>query len=252
MLRVMGGGVRQTPGPTMADLVKCIPTVRSAVASILRIRLTKVRAKKKRPASVKVSAALAGSAFCIVRDEFLVTAHHLFNDGKPRDPADRFYAFVVPQNDDKAHHFPVTGFPLEDPAHDLAVLELGCCSEPNVHIEPLPVTFAPQPDGERVITVGFPAPEIAALYVNENGDYKGGSFFLKSHANEGIVSARYDLGGLPVYELNVGWHHGESGGPIARLSDPVAGLLHHAAVSGRQIPPRDSCRTSSWVGSQSD
>jgi len=36
------------------------------------------------------------------------------------------------------------------------------------------------------------------------------------------VSAQYPLGSLLVYELNVGWHHGESGGPVARLGDPSA------------------------------
>ena len=51
--------------------------------------------------------------------------------------------------------------------------------------------------------------------------WSGGEFFLKSHANEGIVSAQYDMGGMRFYELNVGWHHGESGGPILRLDDPV-------------------------------
>jgi hypothetical protein len=37
----------------------------------------------------------------------------------------------------------------------------------------------------------------------------------KSHANEGIISAKYEMGIKTIYELNVGWHHGESGGPIA-------------------------------------
>jgi hypothetical protein len=84
------------------------------------------------------------------------------------------------------------------------------------------VSFAAQQDGARVLTVGFPAPEILGLNIDAQGNYVGGQFFLKSHANEGILSAQYLLGQLPVYEFNVGWHHGESGGPVVRLEDPIA------------------------------
>jgi hypothetical protein len=77
-------------------------------------------------------------------------------------------------------------------------------------------------DGTRVITVGYPAPEIVGIKVDSQWNYGGGEFFLKSHANEGIVSAQYRIGGVFIYELNVGWHHGESGGPIAALEDPPA------------------------------
>ena len=34
--------------------------------------------------------------------------------------------------------------------------------------------------------------------------------------------AHYDLGPLPIYELNVTWHNGESGGPIVALGDSPA------------------------------
>jgi hypothetical protein len=84
------------------------------------------------------------------------------------------------------------------------------------------VTFAAQQDGSRVLTVGFPAPEVRGLNIDSQGNYIGGQFFLKSHANEGILSAQYLLGQLQMYEFNVGWHHGESGGPVLRLDDPVA------------------------------
>jgi hypothetical protein len=49
----------------------------------------------------------------------------------------------------------------------------------------------------------------------------GGQFFLKGHANEGIVSAQYEMGGAWHFEFNVGWHHGESGGPVFR-QEPLA------------------------------
>ena len=98
-----------------------------------------------------------------------------------------------------------------------------------VNIPALPLSFAQQPDGSRVITVGFPAPQIVNAKVDANGNYLGGEFFLKSHANEGIVSAQYAINGEPFYELNIGWHHGESGGPIVALSDPPAAfsLMQH-------------------------
>ena len=80
----------------------------------------------------------------------------------------------------------------------------------------------------HVITMGFPAPEIAA---NPNVDAQGhhrSQFFLKSHANEGIVSATYSIGATLVYEFNVGWHHGESGGAVAALEDqPAVFTMQH-------------------------
>jgi len=86
----------------------------------------------------------------------------------------------------------------------------------------VPVSFAPRPDGSRVLTVGYPAPIIAGVNVDAQGNYLGGQFFLKSHANEGIVSAQYAENAVLAYEFNVGWHHGESGGPVAELTDQPA------------------------------
>lgn len=53
--------------------------------------------------------------------------------------------------------------------------------------------------------------------MDPNGNLRGGEFFLKSHANEGIISGQFDVNGIRTYELNIGWHHGESGGPIVRM-----------------------------------
>ena len=214
----------------MADLKTAIPTVRDAVAAVLRIRMTRPETVKKgklRPAQFQ--AALSGSAFCCAGDRYLVTAFHVLNGGEPRNHADKFYAFVVPGNGDAAFHFPVIAFPVERPDVDIAVLEIGPCATAGVHIPAVPVSFAPRDDGTRVLTVGYPAPEIVGLNVDPQGDYRGGQFFLKSHANEGIVSARYAVGGVLFYELSVGWHHGESGGPVAALEDrpAVFSLVQH-------------------------
>jgi len=207
----------------MPSLSTSIAVAREAVAAVLRIHVARpatVKKGKARPA--KVGANLAGSAFCVLADRYLVTAHHILNGGKPRDPKDRFYAFTVPQNGGPAFHFPVTGFPLEDAAQDLAIIEIGPCATEGIHIPQLPIAFAAPQDGTRVLTVGFPAPQIASLNVDAQFNYLGGQFFLKSHANEGIVSAQYDLGGALFFELNVGWHHGESGGPIIRFDEELA------------------------------
>lgn len=213
----------------MTDMMTAIPIVRESVAAILRIHMTRpetVKKGKKRPAQFSCS---FGSAFCVLSDRYLVTAFHVLNQGQPRNPDDRFYAFTVPANGGEAFHFPVVGFPVERPNLDLAVLEMGACATAGVHMPALPVSFTPRPDGTRVVTAGYPAPEIQSINVDPQGNYGGGQFFLKSHANEGIVSAQYVIGNALLYELNVGWHHGESGGPVMSIEDqPVTfSLMQH-------------------------
>lgn len=225
----------------MSDLITAIPRLRESVAAVLRIRLTRpATVKKGKPKPAQFQALLGGTAFCVVPERFVVTAFHVLNGGQPRNPNDRFYALVVPGNGDPAFHFPVIGFPLERPDIDVAVLELGPCATAGVPLPAVPVSFSPQPDGTRVITLGFPAPEIVGLRLDDQGAFLGGELFLKSHANEGIVSARYSSSGIHVYELNVGWHHGESGGPIATLAPAVFSLMQqyrniqspHGVVAG--------------------
>jgi hypothetical protein len=201
----------------MSQLVEAIRVVRGSTVAVLRIHMDRpeaVEAGEVPPGQVICS---FGSGFCIAENRLVATAHHLLNGGRDRDPGDRFYALVVPENGDQAFHYPVIGFPLELPELDFAVLELGECSSPAVRLPALPVSFDTVPDGTAVITVGYPSPEIAGINVDKDLNYLGGQFFLKSHANEGIVAAQYDFGGRHMYELNVGWHHGESGGPIATV-----------------------------------
>jgi hypothetical protein len=213
----------------MSHLVHAIPTVRRSVVSILRIHKAQPLAAQKADGVQAQFNCSFGSGFCVSDDRFLVTAHHVLNDGNPRDPADRFYAFIVPYNGEPAYHFPVTGFRLERPELDLAVLEMGASDTPGIHLPALPVSFDPMPDGAPVVTVGYPSPEITSINIDAELNYRGGSFFLKSHANEGIVAAQYLLGSKRMYELNVGWHHGESGGPIASATrEPVVfALMQH-------------------------
>src|SRR5207247_1133867 len=123
----------------MSDLVTAIPTVRESVTAILRLRVVKAEVVKKgkaRPATI--GAALAGSAFCVAADRYLVTAFHILNDGKAREARDKFYAFVVPQNGDHAFHFPIVSFPVERPDLDIAILEVGPCGTAGVHMPAIP------------------------------------------------------------------------------------------------------------------
>jgi V8-like Glu-specific endopeptidase len=172
---------------------------------------------------------MAGSAFCVVKDKYVLTAQHILNGGKVRNLNDKFFAIVVPQNGDPAYHIPIISFPLERQDLDMAVLKLGACTESGIHMTALPVSFNSYPDGTPVITVGFPSPELTQVNVDAAGDYQGGKMFLKSHANTGIISAQYSMGQVLHYELNVGWHHGESGGPIVTASDnpAVFSLMQH-------------------------
>lgn len=204
------------------ELTSAVPVLRDSAVAILRIHTKRAAFKKKgkeHPAEFTLS---FGSGFCVVADRHVVTAHHIFNDGKPRIEKDKFYVFVVPGNGEPAYHFPVVGFPLERPDLDLAVVEIGPCATDGIHIPAIPVTFSRQVDGARAVTVGYPAPEVHAANIDPDGNFFGGQFFLKSHANEGIISAQYPLGALHVYELNIGWHHGESGGLIACIDDVPA------------------------------
>ena len=204
------------------SLSSAIATVRESVVAIFRYRETRPQTtikRKVRPAQFNVG---WGSGFCVVADRYVVTAFHVLSKEKARNPQDKFLVFMVPGNDNPAFHFPVIGFPIERADLDLAVLEIGPCAAQGMHLPAVPVSFTAQPDGARVLTIGFPAPVVASINIDPQGNYRGGQFFLKSHANEGILAAQYQLGPEWMYEFNVGWHHGESGGPVIRLDDPVA------------------------------
>ena len=205
-----------------SEIASVIAAVRDAVVAILRIHPLPLDSEPSAPASVpQFQVSLVGTAWCIVENRFLVTAYHVFNNGAARDPNDRFYVFAVPQNGPAAYPTVVTGFPIEDSNTDMAVLEIARPLPPAPHLPAVPITFERQLDGQSVVTYGFPSPVIATVSVDPNGNWIGGDFFLKGHANEGIVSGQFETGGQLFYELNVGWYNGESGGPIFTLV-PIA------------------------------
>jgi hypothetical protein len=133
----------------MADLKVAIPKLRESVAAILRLRMTKPEAARKgkpRPAQFECG---WGSAFSVVSDKYLVTAFHVLNGGKPRDPSAKFYALVVPGNGDPFFTFPVVAFPVERQDFDMAILEIGPCSTAGIHLPPYPCPSPPRPTAPK-------------------------------------------------------------------------------------------------------
>lgn len=202
----------------MSDFVQGISNIRDSVAAVMKI--TPVAASDAgtvTTAAPTFGVAFVGTAWCVVENRYFVTAHHIFNNGQPRNPNDRYILFFVPGNGPMGFHTSVTGFPLEDPSNDMAVIEINTLPPQVDRVPAVSVSCDNPEDGTRVLTYGFPSPQIAAASVDVNGNWSGGQLLLKSHANEGIVAGQYTAGGPQIFELNVGWHHGESGGPIFRI-----------------------------------
>jgi hypothetical protein len=220
----------------MPDYVAAIANVRDSVVGIMRIHTVKKAAVKKgKQKPPRLTLAFVGTGFCIVADRLIFTAHHVFNEGKQRDFSDRFYAFYAPNNGQRAYHREVVAFPHEDSTLDMAVFEIAPAQGAPV-VAPTPITFSPIRDGSPVLTYGFPAPAITGATLDQQGGWAGGNIFLMSHGNEGIVSSQYQLNGALHYELNVGWHHGESGGPIFRVTEPVAAFAVMQGYRNIQTP----------------
>lgn len=210
---------RRLAGP--AGLVEPIARIRDSVCAVLRIRKAADQSGLQ-PGQVNYEIGIVGTAWCIVPNRYLVTAFHVFNECKAREAADKFFVFTVPGNGPIAYHAPVIAFPIERPDVDMAIIEVSLPSGFPVTIPSMSVTFDRLADGEKVLTYAFPAPRINQGRVNANGEWCGGDLFLKANANEGIVAGQFEYNSLITYELNVGWHHGESGGPIIRLKTVAA------------------------------
>ncbi len=218
------------------SLSSAIKTVRASTVAVLRYReVQPPRDKKKNRMVGQQFECSWGSGFCVLSDRYVVTAHHTLNGGKDFDPQDRLVVFTVPDNGDHASHYPVTAVPVQRADCDIAVLELGKGVDPKVSLPQLPVRLSVPPDGSRVLTIGFPSPEVSGLNIDSSGNYRGGSFFLKSHANEGILAAQYSAPPFYLCEFNVEWHHGESGGPVVQLDEPLCAvslMQHYRNIQG--------------------
>ena len=216
----------------LSDVIRDLRASTVAIMSYRQIKPARRKGGRDVPAEYRIG---FGSGFCVVADRYIVTAHHVLNGGKPHDPADKFLAFVVPENQSQAFHFPVVAVTRERADCDIAILELGACATPGARLPAFPVTLVAPVDGSRVVTVGFPSPEVHQVTIDAQGTYLGGQFLLKSHANEGLVAAQYDNGPLRLIEFNVEWHHGESGGAVVRQDGPVAAfslMQHYRSVQG--------------------
>ena len=167
----------------MPNLGEAIAQVRESVVAVMRIREVRRKTKGgkhgKKPVETVDYSLSFGSGFCVLDDRYIVTAFHVLNEGKAPDPTDRHYVFTVPANGEPAYHFPVIAIPVQHPDLDIAVLEIGPCATPDIHVPAMPVAFQPFEDGQRVLTVGFPAPEIHGLNVDAQGNFVAGQFFLK-------------------------------------------------------------------------
>jgi len=219
----------------MTDFVAGIARIRDSVGAVLKITKEMPAEGAAADALPTFGVAFVGTAWCVVADRYFVTAHHVFNSGQPRNPDDRFVLFFVPENGLMGFHTPVTAFPFEDAGNDMAIIEIGAPPKGIDNVPALPISFDRPADGERVLTYGFPSPVITAAVVDVDGNWGGGQLLLKSHANEGIVAGQYDQGAAHIFELNVGWHHGESGGPVVRLA-PVAAFALMQSYRGIQSP----------------
>lgn len=206
------------------DMLKgAIATIRPAVTAVMRLQTTLQGTSPDGTLNWRYDATF-GSGVCVARNRYVLTvAHNLGLDGI-RNPKEKIFVLAVPNNGTEFSAFPVNGVPLDMPELDFAVLEIGPAIFGSVELSSTPVSFQAQDDGSRVLTLGFPGVVVSEMRLDSTGNFMGGAFFLRSHANEGIIAANYLDGpnGRPMYEFNVGWHHGESGGPVTTCTDNPA------------------------------
>jgi hypothetical protein len=203
------------------SFMDAVVPARNATVALLRISQSKGTTKRGKTKASKHEGAVVGSAVCVVAGRYLVTAHHVLNSGLARRDSDRFFALVVRDNGAAIRSFPVTRFVLEDVSCDLAVLEIAGAQPAD--LSALPVCSSPVYDGTPVLAMGFPSPPIADLETDDDGKFISANMLLKSHALNGIVSAQYpDRRNHEIFEFNMAWHHGQSGGPVSRVEPPVA------------------------------
>ena len=213
----------------MRDLSDAIGSVRDAVGALLRIS----------PAAEpgKFNLAIVGTTWCVTPGRVFVTAHHVLNDKNSRDPTHRFHVLSAPGNGHALFHWPVSQFLLEDATRDLVLLEAPVPADRRIEVPAIPIAVTAPRDGTPVLTYGCPAPGIAAATVSEQGDLTAIRTILFTHASTGIVAAQYKMSPSTdlLFEFSVGWHHGESGGPVLRLEPEVAAfavMQHYRNIQG--------------------
>ena len=216
-------------GNALSDVQLAIASIRNGVGALLRIAPTQT------PRRFDVT--IVGTTWCVTRDRVFLTAHHVLNTGNPRDTSHRFYVLSAPGNGHTLNFWPVSGFRLEDAPRDLALFDAPVPTDRGLSVPSIPVAVSAPADGTAVLTYGCPAPTIAGGRVSDQGELLAIQTVLFTHANTGIVSAQYE--GFPLtdtlFEFSVGWHHGESGGPVLRLEPQPAAfavMQHYRNIQG--------------------
>jgi len=74
----------------VSDLVTAIASIRDGVGVLLRI--------SPAPVAGQFQVAIVGTTWCISVGGAFVTAHHVLNEGNPRDPAHKYYVLRAPGN----------------------------------------------------------------------------------------------------------------------------------------------------------
>lgn len=206
--------------------VEAVARARDAICAVAHVR---------RQPSGAPRLDVAGTAWAAGTPSTFITASHVVN---PRSPDDRWYVLRrVDAASMDLHIWPVTEIVLDDADLDVAVLRA-----PAATIEqPIPLSLEDVPDGTRVLTLGCPSAKIQNGALTAKGELLKARAFLAPFANEGIVSGHYDvsteeepirrLGTL--YEFNVSWLNGESGGAVIRV-EPFGAFA--VMQSYRRIP----------------
>jgi Trypsin-like peptidase domain len=213
----------------MSEIPTAIASIRDAVCALLRIAPGE--------AADQFQMSIVGTTWCVSPDRAFLTANHVLNNGKPRDPAHRYHVLRAPGNGRVLQHWPVAGFRLEDPVRDLALFDAPVPTGGGFAVPAIPIALTPPPDGTRVLTYGCPAPAVTRGSVTNKGDFVGIQTVLFTHANTGIVAAQYEASPRNdvLFEFSVGWHHGESGGPVLRLEPEAAAfavMQHYRNIEG--------------------
>jgi hypothetical protein len=206
--------------------VEAVAKAREAICAVVRVR---------RGDGGAVHVDVSGSAWAAGSPSTFVTASHVV---RPRPAGQRWYvARRTSPASTALEIWPVAEIALEDADLDVAVLRVPASTVR----APLPLLLDHVEDGTRVLTFGCPSARIQDAVVSPRGELQGASAFLAPFANEGIVSGHYDVSTEdapprhlgPLYEFNVSWLNGESGGAVIRV-EPFGAFA--VMQSYRKIP----------------
>jgi hypothetical protein len=190
--------------------VEAVTRARDAIFAVGRVR---------RDAAGALRVDVSGTAWAAGTPTTFITASHVVN---PRPPGDRFYVLRrTSAASTELLVWPVEEVALEDADLDVAVLRVPASTVR----DPLPLVLDRVEDGTRVLTFGCPSAKVRDAAVSPRGELLKAHAFLAPFANEGIVSGHYDVSTEepplrelgPLYEFNVSWLNGESGGAVLRV-----------------------------------